>query len=81
MGPITKGHYLEEVRSGSLYVGSAETVAQKIAYALRSVGARRFDLKYSTGPMPHGKLMKSIELYGKVVAPRVRELLAKELVS
>lgn len=75
-GPITKGHYLEEVRSGSLYVGSVETVAQKIAYAIRAVGAQRFDLKYSNGPMSHSKLMKSIELLGTRVVPRVRELLA-----
>ena len=76
-GPVTKGHYLEEVRSGSLYVGSVETVAQKIAYAIKSVGAQRFDLKYSNGPMPHSKLMKSIELLGTKVVPRVKELLAE----
>ena len=76
-GPVTKGHYLEEVRSGSLYVGSVETVAQKMAYAIKSVGAQRFDLKYSNGPMPHSKLMKSIELLGTKVVPRVKELLAQ----
>lgn len=80
-GPMTKNHYLDEVYNGSLYVGSPETVAKKIAYALKSVGANRFDLKYSTGPLPHSKLMKSIELYGQVVVPRVKELLAEELVS
>lgn len=80
-GPMTKAHYLDEVTNGSLYVGSPETVAKKIAYALKSVGANRFDLKYATGPMPHSKLMKSIELYGQVVVPKVKELLAEELVS
>jgi len=74
-GPTTKEHYLNEVKYGSLYVGSPETVAQKIAYAISSVGADRFDLKYANGPMPHGKLMKSIELYATKVVPRVRELL------
>lgn len=77
-GPTTKNHYLQEVKYGSLYVGSPETVAQKIAYAISSVGAQRFDLKYANGPMPHSKLMKSIELYGTVVIPRVRELLAEQ---
>jgi probable LLM family oxidoreductase len=76
-GPTTKNHYLDEVHSGSLYVGSPETVAKKIAYAISSVGANRFDLKYANGPMDQGKLMKSIELYGNVVIPRVRELLAE----
>ena len=75
-GPTDKNHYLQEVNHGSMYVGSPETVAQKIAYAIRSVGASRFDLKYSTGPMPHSLLMNSIELYGTQVIPRVKELLS-----
>ncbi len=79
-GVIDKSHFIQEVRQGSLYVGSPETVARKIAYAMRSVGARRFDMKYATGPMPHGKLMKSIELYATKVVPMVRELLAESLV-
>jgi probable LLM family oxidoreductase len=74
-GPTTKEHYMNEVTHGSLYVGSPETVAKKIAYAISSVGADRFDLKYSNGPMPHSKLMKSIELYATKVVPRVREIL------
>jgi probable LLM family oxidoreductase len=77
-GPTTKEHYLNEVRYGSLYVGSPETVARKIAYAISSVGADRFDFKYANGPMPHSKLMKSIELYARKVVPRVKELLAEE---
>ena len=77
-GPTTKAHYLQEVNHGSLYVGSVETVAQKIAYAIRAVGAERFDLKYSNGPLSHSKLMHSIELYATQVVPRVQELLAVE---
>jgi alkanesulfonate monooxygenase SsuD/methylene tetrahydromethanopterin reductase-like flavin-dependent oxidoreductase (luciferase family) len=78
---MTFDHYMNEVKHGSLYVGSAETVAQKIAYALESVGAVRFDFKYANGPMPHSKLMKSIELYATKVMPRVHELLAESKVS
>jgi alkanesulfonate monooxygenase SsuD/methylene tetrahydromethanopterin reductase-like flavin-dependent oxidoreductase (luciferase family) len=62
-------------------VGSPETVARKIAYAMRAVGATRFDLKYATGPMPHEKLMRSIELYATKVVPMVRELLATSLTA
>ena len=80
-GPMTKAHYLDEVHNGSLYVGSPETVAKKMAYAISSVGAQTFDLKYSTGPISHSKLMKSIELLGTKVVPRVKELLAEQLVS
>jgi len=77
-GPTTKAHYLQEVEHGSMYVGSPETVAQKIAYAVRAVGASRFDLKYANGPMPHSKLMHCIELYATKVIPRVKELLEKD---
>lgn len=77
-GPMTVQHFMNEAQNGSVYVGSPETVAQKIAYALKSVGATRFDLKYANGPMPHSMLMKSIELYASQVVPRVEELLADE---
>lgn len=61
---------------GALYVGSPETVARKIALLKRNLGVDRFDLKYSSGTLPHDSMMRSIELYGTVVAPRVEELLA-----
>ncbi len=75
-GDVTKDHFMAEVHHGSMYVGSPETVAKKIAYAIESVGAQRFDLKYSNGPMPHSKLLKTIELYGTKVIPMVRDLLS-----
>jgi alkanesulfonate monooxygenase SsuD/methylene tetrahydromethanopterin reductase-like flavin-dependent oxidoreductase (luciferase family) len=61
---------------GALYVGSPETVAQKIAQDLTTLGATRFDLKYGMGGLSHRALMTNIELYGTEVVPRVRELLA-----
>ncbi len=75
--PTTYARFIDEVESGSLYVGSPETVAQKIAYAMNAVQASRFDLKYANGPVPHSKLLASIGLYGSQVIPRVRELLFK----
>lgn len=75
-GPLDINHYIAEVNQGSLYVGSPETVAKKIAYAVSAVGAKRFDMKYVTGPLPHELAMKSIELYATEVVPRVRKLLA-----
>ena len=74
--PATRDDYDHEVAHGSLYVGSPETVARKIARTMRALGVRRFDLKYSNGTMPHEQLMRSIELYGTEVIPRVRELLS-----
>jgi probable LLM family oxidoreductase len=60
---------------GSLYIGSAETVARKIAATARTLHLSRFDLKYSAGQLPHERLMQTIELYGTEVIPRVRQLL------
>jgi probable LLM family oxidoreductase len=70
--------FVSEVEHGSLYVGTAETVAQKIAATVRTLGIQRFDLKVSAGTLPHAAIMGSIERYGTVVVPRVRELLAEE---
>jgi probable LLM family oxidoreductase len=78
--PMGRDEFVQEADHGSLYVGSPETVAQKIAATIKALGLSRFQLKYSAGPLPHAKLMRSIELYGRVVVPRVRELLAQEAV-
>lgn len=61
---------------GALFVGSPETVAQKIAWAVRMLGLSRFQMKYAVGALPHEQRMESIRLYGEEVVPRVRELLA-----
>ena len=76
-GPMSLHDFHSEILHGALYVGSPETVAQKIATTVRTLGLDRFDLKYANGPMPHSQLMSSIELYGTQVVPRVRELLAE----
>jgi len=74
--PMEKAEFEREIEHGSLYLGSPETVARKIAETVRALGVSRFDLKYSAGTLPHPKLMTCIELYGREVMPRVRELLA-----
>ncbi|OXE35044.1 MAG: LLM class flavin-dependent oxidoreductase, partial [Phenylobacterium zucineum] len=76
-GQTTKEHYLGEVYHGSMYIGSPDTVADKIVHAITSVGAQRFDLKYANGPVPNSKLIKGIELYATEVIPRVRKQLEK----
>jgi len=73
----TKESFLQEIGpQGALYVGSPETVAQKIAANLTGLGATRFDLKYGMVGLSHQALMTNIELYGIQVIPRVRELMA-----
>ncbi len=76
--PMTREHFDQEVAHGSLYIGSPETVAQKIASAIAELGLDRFDLVYGGGPMPATARMHTIELYATKVIPRVRELLASD---
>ena len=66
-----------EIAGGSLYVGSPDTVATKLAATIRLLGLSRFDLAYATGRVPHEQRMATIELYGREVIPRVRELLER----
>jgi hypothetical protein len=63
--------------TGSLYIGGPEPVARKIAARVRALGASRFDLKYSAGTLRHELMLRSIELYGREVIPRVRQLLTE----
>jgi len=72
--PFGKAEFEREIEGGSLYVGSPETVAKKIAGTIKALGARRFDMKYSAGPLSHDKMMRCIELYGRKVAPLVRDM-------
>lgn len=62
---------------GALFVGSPETVAQKIAWAVTTLGLSRYQLKYSVGTLPHEQRLESIRLYGEEVIPRVKQLLSK----
>jgi probable LLM family oxidoreductase len=75
--PMGADEFRQEIEHGSLYVGSPDTVARKIAATAEALGIDRFDLKYSAGPLPHAAIMRSIELYGTQVLPKVRELLAE----
>ncbi len=72
--PFGKSEFEREIETGSLYVGSPETVARKIAATIKAIGATRFDMKYSAGPLSHAKMTRCIELYGRKVAPLVREM-------
>jgi probable LLM family oxidoreductase len=74
--PMSRGDFEREIEHGSLYAGSPETVARKIAATVQALGVSRFDLKYSAGPLSHAKMMRSIELYGRKVIPLVRDMLA-----
>jgi len=76
--PVTRAQFDREAGpNGALCVGSPETVAAKIVRTVRALGLSRFDMKYSSGTLPHDLLMQSIELYGTQVMPLVREKLSQ----
>ncbi|MGW2464168.1 LLM class flavin-dependent oxidoreductase [Streptomyces sp. NPDC001761] len=74
----TRARYEAELADGALYVGSPETVARKIARTARDLHLSRFDLKYDIMHLPRQARARTIELLGREVAPRVRELLSDE---
>jgi alkanesulfonate monooxygenase SsuD/methylene tetrahydromethanopterin reductase-like flavin-dependent oxidoreductase (luciferase family) len=73
---MSRADFEREIAHGSLYVGSPETVARKIAATCKALGVARFDMKYSAGPLSHEKMMRCIALYGRKVIPLVREMVA-----
>jgi alkanesulfonate monooxygenase SsuD/methylene tetrahydromethanopterin reductase-like flavin-dependent oxidoreductase (luciferase family) len=74
--PPTYEQFLAEVDHGSMYVGSPETVANRVAATMKALSLSRFDLLYAVGRIPHDQRIATIELYGREVIPRIRELVA-----
>jgi probable LLM family oxidoreductase len=64
-----------ERATGALYVGSPETVARKMSDTIRRLGLSRFDLSYATGQVPFEQRLSTVELFGREVIPRVKEIL------
>ncbi len=76
--PPTTRQQFDYLRSdeGSLLVGSPQQVIDKILYEHELFDHTRFLAQMSVGTMPHKQMMRSIELYGTIVAPAVRKALA-----
>jgi probable LLM family oxidoreductase len=74
----TREQFDAETAHGAMFVGSPETVAQRLASTMRALDVDRLDLHYALGPVPAGQRRRSIELLGREVFPRVRELLNAE---
>ncbi|WP_306208139.1 LLM class flavin-dependent oxidoreductase [Actinoplanes sp. RD1] len=72
--PLRRAEFDAEVAHGSMYIGSPETVARKIAAAVQTLGVGRFDLIYSAGEQRVSARTRAVELFGSKVAPMVREL-------
>ena len=74
--PMNRAQY-EVLRSprGALAVGSPQEVIDKILFLHELFGQQRYIAQFSVGTIPHDRMMRSIELFGTVVAPAVRKQL------
>ncbi len=76
--PLTRGRYeAGATLQGALVAGNPEDVAAKILYQHELFGHERFLMQVSVGPMPHDKVLRSIELFGTKGAPIVRSEIAR----
>ena len=62
---------------GALLVGSPQQIIDKILFQHEIFGNQRYLMQMSVGPMPQKALLRSIELFGTVVAPAVRKAVGK----
>jgi probable LLM family oxidoreductase len=74
--PLRREEFDADVEHGSMYVGSPDTVARRIARTVEQLGVGRFDLIYTSGSLPMSARLKAVELYGTKVIPMVRDILA-----
>jgi probable LLM family oxidoreductase len=75
--PMTRQDFdASRTRRGANFVGSPQDVIDKILFQHEIFGHQRFLLQITVGAMPHDKVLRSIELFGKEVAPVVREAVA-----
>ncbi|GHJ41728.1 LLM class flavin-dependent oxidoreductase [Streptomyces sp. TS71-3] len=74
--PIRRQEFDAEIEHGSMYIGSPETVARKIARTVDALGVGRFDLIYTSGSLPASARLRAVELIGTKVLPMVRDILA-----
>ena len=77
----TEESFASDIGEGALYIGSPETVANKIVTNLELPGASRLDLKFGMPGLTHDQVMTTIELYGTQVIPRVRELVGDNAIA
>jgi probable LLM family oxidoreductase len=76
--PYQKQQYdMGRGRSGHLIIGDASESIDKILYLQELFGLTRFSAHMDVGGPSHDLLMKSIEIFGNKIAPKVREALKK----
>jgi probable LLM family oxidoreductase len=66
---------------GANFVGSPQEIVDKILYQHEIFNHDRFLIQMSVGTVPHDKMMRSIELFGNVVAPAVRKAVQSKVAT
>jgi alkanesulfonate monooxygenase SsuD/methylene tetrahydromethanopterin reductase-like flavin-dependent oxidoreductase (luciferase family) len=65
--------------TGALLIGDAETVSRKLRYVNQVLGGlSRITFQMGVSALPHDKMLRSIEILGTQVAPKVREELRSD---
>ena len=72
--PITRQRFDAEASlGGALFLGEPDRIVEKVLYQHELFGHQRFLIQLTVGPLPHGDVMRAIELLGTRVAPAVRK--------
>jgi alkanesulfonate monooxygenase SsuD/methylene tetrahydromethanopterin reductase-like flavin-dependent oxidoreductase (luciferase family) len=76
--PLTRAQF-DQGRGprGHLMVGTPDEAIAKILAQHEAFGHQRYLMQMQVGAQPQAAILRSIELLGTVVAPAVREALAK----
>ncbi len=71
--PMSRGDFeASRTLRGANFIGSPQEVIEKILFQHEIFHHERFLMQMTVGSIPHAKIMRSIELFGTVVAPAVR---------
>ena len=68
-----------DLERSMVFAGGPEQVADRILHLHKLLGHSRQILQVDVGGMPHETFLKSIELLGKKVLPKVREQIETEI--
>jgi probable LLM family oxidoreductase len=73
-----RAHYNDGLTpEGHLIVGDAEESAEKIVAVIKEFGLTRFSAHMDVGSPSHKEMMKSIEIYGDKIVPKVKKVLGE----
>lgn len=76
--PMTRSQFEASCElHGANFVGSPEQIIEKILYQYDIFQHQRLLLMFGVGTMPHAQMLHAIELFGREVAPVVREEIAR----